>query len=302
MGNSSTPNISVVIPVKNRKESLLRAIESVKKQTLRPDEIIVVDDGSAENVKDILAKKHADVMVLRNEKSMGAPYSRNRGWKAASSELISFLDSDDEMKPSNLLHKVELMVDQDCDLVLGSFELNENGTSHIQKFKVDNNRTLRDHLLLNSLFDARTSTFVVKKEVLEKIAFDEYLKKHQDWDLFINIDSSYKVMFSNDCDVILHISSNDRISSKLQHDSTEYFIDKNKNKVSDDAMYMFILKMLYKSQIRNDKYGVKLYRSKLFTYAGKVSLRYEFILFLIRYKLLNVSLLQKLKTMLKAWL
>ncbi|ELR70608.1 glycosyl transferase, group 2 family protein [Fulvivirga imtechensis AK7] len=278
----------------------MRAIASVKAQSYPVSNIIVVDDGSAEEVGPILKKKYPDVIYLRNSESQGAPFSRNRGWKHAGSELIAFLDSDDEMKPDNLSRKVGMLIEQGLDMVIGSIELNENGKVSPQKFKITPDRPLRDHLLLNTPFDARTSTFVIKRQVLESISFDHNLKKHQDWDLFINVDYHYNVGYTNYCDTTLHIASDDRISSKLQHESTKYFITKNQTKVSDQAMFMFLLKMLYKSQIRRDHEGTTLYRTLLAGYKRKVNFTSEIIIFLVKYKILNVSLLQKLKKLLKS--
>lgn len=289
------PKVSVVIPVKDRKESLLRAVASVKKQTYAPHEIIVVDDGSKEEVNSYLNVYHPDVICLRNEYPKGAPYSRNRGWQQATAELVAFLDSDDEMLPEALDNRVRMMIQDELDAVVGSFLIEQGGKVKPFSFRVSPKYPLRDHLLMNSPFDARTSTFVVKRSVLEKISFDERLRKHQDWDLFINLDFHFKVGYTNHNDVILHITENDRISSALSHDATKLFIEKNASRVSPDAMFLFILKMLYKSAIRNDEYGMTYYRSLIIRPDKGVSMGYRMLALLIRFNLLNVSILHSLK-------
>ena len=296
---NSNPTISVVIPVKDRRESLLRAVASVVKQTYRVLEIVVVDDGSTEVLEGYLKENFPQVIYLRNDTSKGAPYARNRGWKHATSDLIAFLDSDDEINPDCLKDKVALLLQDNLDLVVGSFSIEQNGKSKPFRFQINSNHPLRDHLLMNTPFDARTSAFVVKHSVLEKISFDENLKKHQDWDLFINIDHQYKTGFTNQSDVILHISESDRISTSLKHDSTKYFIQKNKDKVSADAMFLFELKMLYKSAIRNDVEGVQYYRSLVIAPSKGLGLLYKIMARLIRFNILNVSFLHSLKRLIK---
>ncbi len=292
---NSTPGISVIIPTKNRKESLMRAIASVINQSYPVKEIIVVDDGSDDILSSYVNAAHPRVVCLRNDSSMGAPNARNKGWKHATTELISFLDSDDEMERNCLMNKVTKMIHENLDLVVGSFAIEKNGIYKPFHFHVDTKKTLRDQLLLNSPFDTRTSTFLVKRSVLENISFDERLKKHQDWDLFINIDYQYKTGFTNLCDVILHISDNDRISSSLQHDSTKYFIGKNKDKVSADAIFLFELKMLYKSAIRNDKEGMGYYRTLVIHPLKGIGTQYQIISSLIRLNILNIHFLHSLK-------
>jgi Glycosyltransferases involved in cell wall biogenesis len=75
--------ISVVIPSYNASKFLLKAINSVKNQTYLPKELIVIDDGSTDNTKELLKdiKLPFDFRLLTNEKNKGRSYSRNLGAK-----------------------------------------------------------------------------------------------------------------------------------------------------------------------------------------------------------------------------
>ena len=90
-------NISVVIPTYNRIELLKRSIDSVINQTIKPSEIIIVDDGSNDGTEAMVKKKYDSLKVIK-QKNKGASAARNSGIKASSGELICFLDSDDEWK------------------------------------------------------------------------------------------------------------------------------------------------------------------------------------------------------------
>ncbi len=100
-------DISVVIPVHNRHTFVKRAIESVVKQTRRPKEIIVVDDGSypplCNRLSDALKEQ---VRIIRLPENQGVAASRNAGIKEASGKWIALLDSDDEWTRDKLRNQV----------------------------------------------------------------------------------------------------------------------------------------------------------------------------------------------------
>ena len=84
--------ISVVIPVLNRPVALREAIESVAKQTVLPDEVIVVDDGSSDNSSDIARSFNCRIIELKDNKGEGN--ARNKGVEEAKGEYLFFVDSD----------------------------------------------------------------------------------------------------------------------------------------------------------------------------------------------------------------
>jgi glycosyltransferase involved in cell wall biosynthesis len=91
--------ISAVIPLYNKGPHILRAIESMRRQTVPPDEIIVVDDGSTDGGGDLVASIRDPRLRLIRQENQGESAARNRGIDAARHELIAFLDADDDWKP-----------------------------------------------------------------------------------------------------------------------------------------------------------------------------------------------------------
>lgn len=91
---NTTPVISVIIPVFNREAFIKKAVESVLDQDYSPIECIVVDDGSTDRTPQILSGFGDRIRVIQQENS-GVSAARNTGIRAASGELIAFLDSDD---------------------------------------------------------------------------------------------------------------------------------------------------------------------------------------------------------------
>ncbi len=93
--------ISVVVPTFDRAHTLPRALDSILRQSLPATEIIVVDDGSQDDTKDLIRYRYPQVHYLRQPNS-GVSSARNRGIGAAGGDWIAFLDSDDAWLPDKL--------------------------------------------------------------------------------------------------------------------------------------------------------------------------------------------------------
>jgi glycosyltransferase involved in cell wall biosynthesis len=93
---------SVIIPLYNKEPHVKRALDSVINQTVQDFEIIVVNDGSTDKSADVV-KTFSDARIrLINQKNASVSVARNRGINEAKSELIAFLDADDEWMPDYL--------------------------------------------------------------------------------------------------------------------------------------------------------------------------------------------------------
>lgn len=104
-----TPRVSVVIPTYNYGHFVAEALESVLAQTFRPHEIVVVDDGSTDNTREVLAPYMGRVKYI-HKKNGGLSAARNTGILAATGDWIALLDSDDTWLPQKLEKQVEFAV------------------------------------------------------------------------------------------------------------------------------------------------------------------------------------------------
>lgn len=95
------PNYSVILPTFNRANAICEAVESVRNQTRKADEIIVVDDGSTDDTGERLLKFSNDIVVLSQE-NLGVSAARNAGVRFANCDWLTFLDSDDIWHPNRL--------------------------------------------------------------------------------------------------------------------------------------------------------------------------------------------------------
>ena len=103
---SSNPLVSVIIPTYNRGWILKEAIDSVLAQDFEDFELIVVDDGSTDNTREILDTYGQDIIVLQ-QANKGVSAARNRGIAEAGGQLVAFLDSDDRWLPRKLSRQVD---------------------------------------------------------------------------------------------------------------------------------------------------------------------------------------------------
>ncbi|MES2296665.1 MAG: glycosyltransferase family A protein [Pseudomonadota bacterium] len=93
--------VSVIIPVYNGADFIARAVDSALAQSHRPHEVIVVDDGSRDATRQVLAPFGQRIRLLCIPNG-GVAHARNVGMQAASGDLIAFLDADDVWRPNKL--------------------------------------------------------------------------------------------------------------------------------------------------------------------------------------------------------
>ena len=116
------PLISVVIPCHGQAHFLADAVESVRTQDYTPYEIIVVDDGSPDNVAEIAAG--FPVSLLRSAECHGVGHARNLGLQSSSGEYVVCLDADDRLLPHALSAGADALAHHsECPLTWGGRSL-----------------------------------------------------------------------------------------------------------------------------------------------------------------------------------
>lgn len=107
MAISSHPSIAVIVPMHNRAHCVLATLQSILAQTLRPAQLIVVDNASTDASKSVVERwmthqKPRCELLLLSEPTPGAAAARNRGLPSVTAEWVTFFDSDDWMSPDFL--------------------------------------------------------------------------------------------------------------------------------------------------------------------------------------------------------
>ena len=115
------PTVSIILPTFNRAKTLVRAIESVLKQTFKDYELLIIDDGSTDNTKEDIAQFLSDTRVKYiYQENSGASNARNKGIELSNSDLIAFQDSDDEWMENKLEEQVKVFDSNDDSLSLST--------------------------------------------------------------------------------------------------------------------------------------------------------------------------------------
>ncbi len=171
--------ISVVIPSYNASNFILKAIKSVRNQSLLPRELIVIDDGSSDNIQKLLKDLNLpfDFRLLRNEKNMGRSFSRNLGVKEARCQYIAFLDADDMYDK----HHLEVLSSSDADLIYDIVRTFIDEEDNIIRVSKKSCKDLKS-MILGGLV-GYPSSMMVKKDTF--LGFDESLNQREDWELFL---------------------------------------------------------------------------------------------------------------------
>ena len=191
--NRRKPIVSVIIPTYNRGWILTEAIDSVLAQDYEDYELIVVDDGSTDNTREILDDYGQDIMVLR-QANKGVSAARNRGIAEAGGQLVAFLDSDDLWLPRKLSRQVDFFKLNPAAVINQTEEIwIRNGVRVNPK---DRHRKPSGMIFERSLGLCliSPSAVMIKKPLFDAVGvFDENLPACEDYDLWLRVSCRYPV-------------------------------------------------------------------------------------------------------------
>lgn len=194
-------SLSIIIPNYNKLNYIERCVDSIANQTLKPDEIIIVDDcstdGSKELITDTIAHRYDFVKVVCLDKNGGVSNARNTGLRAASSEYVSFIDSDD-------YYYADYKLEKEMELIKKYDARNADIVSYSAMVIVDENENplyipvlkkpwyLQGNIFVQFVSRIKTETiprdYIVKKSVLEKAGAYSFEKNlYEDLDLLFRL-------------------------------------------------------------------------------------------------------------------
>ncbi|AVQ13210.1 Glycosyltransferase-like protein, family 2 [Leptospira santarosai] len=213
-------SISVVIPTFNREDKIIKAISSVLVQTLRPKEIIVVDDGSTDStvskIQETFSNSYDGIRILSLEHK-GVSHARNRGVENATGDWIAFLDSDDEWLPEKLERQWEYCEKHPETEILQS-----------QEIWIRNGKRVNPPVYLSKkdgwIFEqslefcsVTPSSVLLKKDLYKnRGGMDEKLPSCEDYDLWLRITPKTPVALLNEFLLVRYGGHGDQLSARYQ--------------------------------------------------------------------------------------
>lgn len=216
------PRVSVVIPSYESGTTIERAIQSVLNQAFKDIEILVIDNGSSDNTRQIIENRSSDdsrIKYYYSESNLGPAGGRNKGIEDSSGEYIAFLDADDAWEaPDKLEKQVEILdrisevglVFTDCfstDMITlekklySSYNKIYTRGMHLQTILANPNFAQLEGNITHQIYSGNficLSTVIVRKSILvEAGAFQDQLFGTEDIDLWVRLAKRCKFVYWN---------------------------------------------------------------------------------------------------------
>lgn len=197
--------ISIIVPTYNRAQVIARSINSILTQTYENFELLILDDGSTDDTRNVIERFEDErIRYIRLKDNSGASHARNVGIQMATCEYIAFQDSDDVWLPEKLEKQMQKMVHASEKVGLVYCRMNGKGRNGekvvcperwIDKEKLEGNilfLLLRENVI-------GTPTMLFRKKCLEQAGgFNESLKCIEDWELVLRIAEFWEIEFVED--------------------------------------------------------------------------------------------------------
>ncbi len=190
-----TPMISVVIPTYNSAKTILDTIASVQAQTVQEIEILVINDGSTDNLLDLLVPVLVDDRIkVHSYPNGGLSMARNRGIDRAIGEYIAFIDADDLWTTDKLAAQLQaLKMNPRAGLAYSlTYFMEEDGQRYHHGDPIGfQGNVLKDLLQWNFL--CHGSNPLIRRSVIDRVGtFDPTVSPAEDWDYWLRIAQHYE--------------------------------------------------------------------------------------------------------------
>ncbi|WP_277553372.1 glycosyltransferase [Halobaculum limi] len=172
-----TVSVSIIVPVYNDATGIAQTIESLLKLNHTPAEILIIDNNSTDNTRDVIrqsAGNHDHIQLLVEDQVQGSYAARNRGIEYATGDVLVFLDADETVTSDWLGAAVRALIDQDVDYLGCNVELTLGQHTYVGKYNVRTGFPIKEYIQKQHY--APTCALLVRKQVFNQIgSFDSRL-------------------------------------------------------------------------------------------------------------------------------
>ncbi len=183
---------SVIIPTYNRRDFLKKAVDSVLNQTFKDFELIIVDDGSQDNTKELVYSYQDDRIIYIYQENKGPSGARNTGIKKAKAEWLCFLDSDDWWDKKKLEITYKYIKENPTYKIFHTEEIWFRRGKFLNQKKI--HKKYGGYIFDKCLGLCRVSisTVCIHKSIFEDVGlFDEELPCCEDYDFWLRVSYKY---------------------------------------------------------------------------------------------------------------
>lgn len=192
-----TSGISVVIPLYNHEKYIQAALDSLLGQSIRPKEIIIVDDGSVDGSAAVVArivKENPDTFIYWSQRNQGAHQAINSGLHRATGEFVAILNSDDAFHPKRVETCLSLLKKHPAAAVIATgLSFMDGAGAPVQNPWFRQARAFYDQSgdlalsLMNGNFIMTTSNLVIRRSVFQEIGYFQPLRYAHDLDFMLRV-------------------------------------------------------------------------------------------------------------------
>lgn len=204
--------ISVIIPVYNAEKFIKRCLESIIQQNYNELEIVVVDDGSTDNSRNIINElaKNDDRIKYCYQENRGVSYARNYGIAKATGEYLTFVDADDYMANGVLNNFKKICIKSRCDIYRYNYYYSSEqnikqseGKNYEFSNRILSSGTEEFKQILLDIISGKVMTFIwvlfIKRSLLYNNLFNPQISYMEDKVFYLQIFSKARtIMFLND--------------------------------------------------------------------------------------------------------
>ena len=181
--------VSIIIPVYNQADKIKKTLESIAKQSYQNYEVIIVNDGSKDNLEEVCAaylkklETNNRYLFLNQASNQGAPAARNRGFQESRGEYLLFCDADAVLDPQALEYMIAYLDSNPSASYAYSSFLWGKKMFKLTNFDPDK---LRRQPYIHTMS-------LIKRADYPASGWDENIKKFQDWDLWLTMLAEGKI-------------------------------------------------------------------------------------------------------------
>jgi glycosyltransferase involved in cell wall biosynthesis len=193
-------SVSIIIPCYNQGQFLAEAIQSTIDQDYQQKEIIVVNDGSTDNTKEVAAKFLHTIKYIEQE-NRGLSSARNAAIRIAKGDYMAFLDSDDVLLPGSIARRVEYLENHPDTAMICSDSIffNESGPMGLRSELADKPKNPENFRWETVDYNATPSSTIIRRSCLDKVGlFEESIRTAEDWLMFVRLSLHFNMAYINE--------------------------------------------------------------------------------------------------------
>jgi glycosyltransferase involved in cell wall biosynthesis len=186
---AARPEVSVVIPTRDRWDLLSRSLKGALDQRDVSLEVIVVDDGSTEQAPGgLFPFTDRRVVIHRSDVSRGVAHARNTGIRQANADWVAFLDDDDLWAPAKLRTQLDRAAAARSDFVYSAAVIVDSELEPMRLLRPPSAGEVRESIRVQNAIPAGQSNVLATTSLLRELGgFDERLSMSADWEMWIRL-------------------------------------------------------------------------------------------------------------------